>query len=151
MRNKVLGVLENIKLYTLGHLSPVMCSKYLYKKKYGTKLNLENPQKFNEKLMYLKLYNYIKNPVVWKCVDKYLVREYANNKGINNKNLPVLLSEYKNASEIDFDKLPNKFVLKCTHGYHFNIICENKNEFDIKKARKTLNKWLKTKFGYSTA
>ena len=135
----------------MGRTMPKTLSKILFRITQGKKLDLNNPTLFDEKLMWLKLNNYNNNPLVWKCCDKYLVREYAIAKGVSNSNLPTLLGEYQDANEIDFDKLPNKFVLKCTHGCGFNIICKNKKELDIDKTRKTLNKWLKKKFGYEAA
>lgn len=135
----------------IGFLFPVYLSKYLFFKTKNKKLNLKNPVWFNEKLMWLKLNNYNKNPLVMKCADKYAVREYLTQKGIPSENQVKILFIYKYASEIDFNILPSKFALKCSHGCGFNIICENKKKLDFLKTRRTLKKWLKTKFGYDTA
>lgn len=135
----------------LSHVNIVWASKYFYKNRTGKKLDIKNPKMFNEKLMWLKLYNYNKNPKIWKLVDKYTVREYLLEKGISEKNLPKLLHKYNSVSDINFEKLPKKFALKCTHGCGFNIICDNKEELDYNKTKQKLNKWLNTKFGYRTA
>jgi len=149
--------MNNIK-YKLKKEAKIMLSKYnnkryseiLYEGAFHKKIDWKNPTDFNEKLMYLKVFNYNNNPTVWACADKYQVRLYALNHGIKEKHLPELIGVYDNAKEIKEEKLPDKFVIKCTHGYGFNIICTDKKEFDIKKARRKLNKWQKTKFGYET-
>lgn len=133
------------------HVSPVLGSKVIYFLKFKKRLNLKNPTEFNEKLMWLKLNNYNNNELVWQCADKYTLRDYCTKKGIEEKYFPRLIGVYNSADEIDFEKLPNKFALKCTHGMGFNIICENKQQLDISNVKKQLNKWLNTKFGYESA
>ena len=88
---------------------------YLSIRYYATfhkKINLENPETFNEKLQWLKLYD--RNPKYTKMVDKYEVREYIKEK-IGEDYLIPLIGIYSNFQDIDFDKLPNQFVVKCTH------------------------------------
>lgn len=135
----------------VGKYFPIYRSKVNFKKIQKKELDLVNPKTFNEKLMYIKINNYFHNETVWKCADKYLVREYAIRCGISVNNLPKLLGVYENANEINFNKLPKKFALKCSHGCGFNIICTDKNKLDKEKAKKKLNKWLKTIFGYENA
>lgn len=135
----------------LSHFNIKLASKYFYKKRTGKKLDLNNPKNFNEKLMWLKLNCYNNDEKIWKLADKYEVRKYLLNKGVKEDNLPQILYKYESAYDIKYDELPEKFALKCTHGCGFNIICDNKSKFDLKKAQKKLNKWLKTKFGYRTA
>ncbi len=144
---KLKKVLKNF----LGKNFPVFYSKVLYFLRFKLRINLKDPSNFNEKLMWLKLNCYNNNPDVWKCSDKYLVRDYALKKGINEENLPKLLGVYQDANDIPYEKLPQKFALKCSHGCGFNIICTNKEELNIEKSNKQLNIWLKTKFGYSSA
>ena len=140
-------IYRRIKIF-VGHISPKLNSYMNYYTTFGKKLDLKNPQEFNEKLMYVKLNNYVKNPIVWKCSDKYTVRIFAKEHGISDANLTKLYGVYKNVDEINFSELPNKFVLKCSHGCGFNYIVENKNKLDIKKCKKCLSKWLKEKFGF---
>ena len=135
----------------MGKHFPVTYSKVLYRIRKKEKLNLKNPQKFNEKLMYLKLYHYFDNEIVWNCCDKYLVRKYALEKGVSEENLPRLIAKYDSVSEINYDILPQKFALKCSHGCGFNIICTDKGQLDIESTNKKLDKWLNTKFGYESA
>ncbi len=135
----------------IGRINPTLLSKILYRVSQHKKLNLKNPQLLNEKLMWLKIYLYNNDHTVWQCADKFLVRKYAKEHGVNEENLPKLLGVFKDANEIDFNSLPNKFALKCSHGCAFNIICTDKKELDFVKVRKQLNKWLNTKFGYASA
>lgn len=135
----------------IGKRHPVLLSYLLFYISQHKRLNLKNPLTFNEKLMWIKIHNYFHNPIVWRCADKYLVRNYAKSCGVSEHNLPKLLKVYQNAAEIDFDELPQRFALKCSHGYGFNVICTDKAKLDQEKTRKQLQKWLKTKFGYATA
>lgn len=125
-------------------ISPEMKIKLDYRISLGKGLNLKEPQDFNEKIQWLNLYSNNKDRV--KCSDKYLAREFFIEKGFENY-LPKLLGVYKNASEINFEELPNKFVLKCTHGCGYNIICKDKSKLDVENAKRKLNKWLKEDFG----
>lgn len=125
-------------------ISPEMKIKLDYRLSLGKKLNLKEPQDFNEKIQWLNLYSTNKDRV--KCSDKYLAREFFIEKEFENY-LPKLLGVYKNASEINFEELPNKFVLKCTHGCGYNIICKDKSKLDVEDAKRKLNKWLKEDFG----
>lgn len=136
------------KIQIVAHkiLSNEMLSKYYYRMFLHKELNLENPKSFNEKLQWYKLNYFPNNPLVVKCTDKYRVRNYVESKGLG-KYLTNLLGSWDDAREIEWDKLPNKFVLKCNHGCAYNILCSNKGEFDIKRVTKQLNKWLKEDFG----
>lgn len=120
--------------------SPVLASKYIYRHNTGKNLDLKNPVDFNEKLQWLKLY--WQNPLVVKCADKYEVREYAAKYGCE-KLLNQIYGIYEKTSEIDWENLPNKFVIRCTHGCGFNIICDDKNKLDKNQTIKQLDKWLK--------
>ena len=112
--------------------------------------NLKNPQTFNEKTTWLKLNDYNNNDLVSKCADKYGVREYVKSKGCDEI-LNEFYGVYNDFDEIDFDKLPNEFVIKCTHGCAYNIIVDSKNKFDKNIARKKIRRWKKEKYGYATS
>ena len=133
----------------LTFVSPTLSSKVIYRLHTGKKLNLKNPTLFNEKLMYLKLHDYRNNELVTNCSDKIKVRDYVSKCGYE-KILTDIYAIYNDASEINFDDLPNKFALKCNHGCGYNIICVDKKKLDINETIKKLNKWKKTKFGYET-
>lgn len=151
MLKKILNYIGKkvVKICTI--ISPKLGSYVIYFMKTGKILNLKNPKEFNEKLMYLKLNNYNYNELVWKCSDKYLMRDYCYSCGIPKENMTEIIKIYDNAIEINFDELPNKFAIKCTNGQGFNIICEDKSKLNYKKAIKKLDKWSKTKFGYESA
>jgi len=110
------------------------------------KLNLKNPQTFNEKIQWLKLYYYPKNSLVVNGSDKYAVREYIAEKGYGDKLVP-LLDVWGRAEDIDWDKLPDRFVLKCNHGCAYNIVVSDKSKLDKAATIKQLNEWLKEDFG----
>ena len=121
-------------------------TKIIFKNQLKYKPDLKNPQTFCEKLNWLKLNYWPDNELAIKCTDKYLVREYLEKNGLD-QHLNELYGSWDDARKIDFDKLPNQFILKCTHGCGFNIICEDKSKLDIKKTVKQLNKWLKEDYG----
>ena len=123
----------------LYKISPKLELKLLFRIKQGYKLNLKNPKTFNEKLQWIKLYD--KNPLMPKCVDKYTVRKYIS-EAIGDKYLIPLLAVYDNPDEIEYDKLPDRFVIKLNTGSGYNIIVKNKEELDRNKANRQLKKWL---------
>lgn len=136
------------ELQVLAHkvLSDELLSKIYYRIVLKKKLNLQNPETFNEKLQWLKLYYYPETSTVIQCSDKYAVRDYIASKGYADTLVP-LLGAWKRAEHIDWDVLPQKFVLKCNHGCAYNILCADKNSFDKGAAVKQLNTWLKEDFG----
>ena len=109
---------------------------YLYNKRW---LNLENPQSFNEKLNWMKLYYH--DPLSVKLVDKYLVKDYVASM-IGEEHVIPTLGHWNSFDEIDFDKLPNQFVLKTNHDSGGVVICRDKLSFDRKAAREKLTKSL---------
>lgn len=121
-------------------------SRFYFRVVLKKKLNLANPQTFNDKMQWLKLYYFPFNETVIKCADKYAVRDYIKKKGYGKLLVP-LVGNWKNAEQIEWGKLPDKFVLKCNHGCAYNILCNDKKKFDKKKAVHQLNKWMKEDFG----
>lgn len=114
-----------------------------YKLKLGKKLNLRNPQTFNEKLQWLKLYD--RNPQYIKMVDKYAVKEYVANI-IGDEYIIPTLGVWDSFDEIDFDSLPEQFVLKCTHDSGGLVICRDKSKLDKQYAREKITKSLKVNY-----
>lgn len=117
--------------------------KYL-KKKFklimGYDLDLENPRTFNEKLQWLKLYD--RKPEYTMMVDKYKVRDYIAAQ-LGEEYLIPLLGVWDDPEDIDFDALPNQFVLKCNHNSGLGMcICKDKSKLDIKKVKEDLRKGL---------
>lgn len=111
----------------------------------GEILDLENPQTFNEKIQWLKLYD--STPIKTRLADKYLVREWVKEK-IGEEYLIPLLGVWDKVEDIDFDKLPKQFVLKCNHGCGYNIIVTDKSKLDINKTKKQINEWLMEDFAF---
>lgn len=109
-------------------------------------VDLKNPKTFNEKIQWLKIHDYPNNQLVIDGADKYKVREYVKKKGIGDILVP-LIGHWDKPEEIDWIKLPDKFVLKCNHGCAYNIVCNNKNKFNKTEAIKKIKKWMKEDFG----
>ena len=120
--------------------------KLMYKIRTGKRLNISNPKTFNEKLQWLKLYD--RNPLYSQLVDKYEVRKYVS-KEIGDKYLIPLIGVYDNFSDINFEKMPNDFVIKCTHDSGGVIICRDKSTFNVHEAKDKINKSLKNNYFYS--
>lgn len=117
--------------------------KMLYKLKMKKNLNIENPQTFNEKLQWLKLYD--RNPEYTKMVDKILVKDYVASV-IGDEYIIPTLGIYDKFDDINFDQLPKSFVIKCNHDSGGLVICRDKSELNIKDARKKINRSLKTNY-----
>ncbi len=130
-------------LNILYRVSPVLEIKFLYFLKMHEKINLECPRTYNEKLNWLKLY--YRNDLMPKCADKYLARDYIEEKGYG-KYLPNLYWHGEKPEEIPFDTLPDSFVIKSTSGSGNNIIVHNKAELDIPSTIKTIKKWMMEKY-----
>ena len=108
----------------------------------GKRLDLKNPQSFNEKLQWLKLYD--RKPEYTQMVDKYAVKDYVANI-IGKEYIIPTLGVWDRPEDIDFDSLPNQFVLKTTHGGGGGgvVICKNKDCFDKVAAIKKLKRSMK--------
>ena len=115
--------------------------KYMYWSHFGKKLDLKAPKTFNEKLQWLKLY--YRDPDQIKLVDKYDVKSYIADT-IGEEYIIPTLGIYDSFDEIDFDALPEQFVLKCTHDSGSTVICLDKASFDVEAARKKLTGKLRT-------
>jgi hypothetical protein len=113
--------------------------KLQYRIKLGRPLNLDNPQRYTEKIQWYKI-NY-RNPVMMKCVDKYHVREYVESKGLGNI-LNELFFVVDSPEKIDFASLPEKFALKVTNGSETNIFCRDKSTLDEAATKQKLTDFL---------
>lgn len=135
---------RRIILNILSFVPDSIMLKIQYRIKTGRKLNLKNPERFTEKLQWYKLH--YRNELMKKCVDKYNVREYIKSCGLDDI-LNGCFGVYDSVSDIDFDALPNKFVIKKTNGSGgLNVlICRNKQDFDIEYAKKIMADWLADK------
>ena len=116
--------------------------KRRYLRRFHRPLSLEKPQAFTEKMQWLKFHD--RNPSHTVKADKYAVREFVK-ETIGEQYLVKLYGVYDRAEEIDFETLPDQFVLKATHSCKQNILCSDKNRLDRKGTIKQLNQWLQTK------
>lgn len=148
MSSKIIEIMKHpmYVFLTLGHkgyfnwMSDEIYIKIAHRIKIGKRLDLENPKTFNQKLQWLKLND--RNPEYTKLVDKYEVREYIRNK-IGEEYLVPIIGVWDDFDEINFESLPNQFVLKCTHDSGGLVICKDKYKLDINKAKKKILKSLK--------
>ena len=121
--------------------------KRLFKLKMGYELDLDNTKTFNEKLQWLKLYN--RNPEYTRIVDKYEFKNYITEKLGAEYVIPAI-GRWDKFEDIDFDALPDKFVLKCNHDSGGLVICKDKSKLDINAARKKINECLKRNYYYTS-
>ena len=123
--------------------------KFQYKYITHHKLNLKNPKRYTEKLQYLRLKVYPKDELVSKCAGRVGVREYVEEMGYK-ANLIEICGIFDKFDDINFDVLPDQFVMKCSHASSFNYLCFDKSKINKDELRKKFNKWLKTDYGRKT-
>lgn len=135
------------KICTLGMkvLPDKLYLTLLYQVRTGKKINWENPKSFNEKLNWLKLYD--RRPEYVMMADKYEVRKYIEEK-LGEEYLIPVLGVWNSVDEIDFSKLPEQFVLKCTHDSASVVICKDKHTFNKENAIERLKSSLKINYFY---
>ncbi len=140
-------MLKGIKRKVLFFLRWITSDRLYYQIRYFVAfkrpLDLKEPDTLMAKIIWLNLND--RNPIYTHLVDKYAVREYISQK-IGTKYLNTLYGVYEQVEDIDFTTLPKSFVLKGTHGADMILICRDKSQFDISKAKKTMRKWLSTNF-----
>lgn len=118
------------------NISDIEFAKLSYQKKMGIELNLENPVTLNDKLWYLKLSN--RDPLLAKCSDKYLARDYVKECGLEHI-LNDLYGIYNTADEIDFKQIPSPCFFKCNHTSGYNAIYDSSRPFDKRDFRRRFN------------
>ena len=109
----------------------------------GKKINWKNPQTYNEKLQWLKIYD--RQDSYTKMVDKYEAKEYVKNI-IGEEYIIPTIGIYDKFESIDFEKLPQQFVMKCTHDSGGLVICKDKKNLNIKEAKRKINQCLKVNY-----
>lgn len=123
-----------------------MFLKHVFKKKMGKNLNLREPKSFNEKMQWLKLYD--RNSIYTTMVDKYEAKVYVSNI-IGEEYIIPTLGIWDKFEDINFEELPEQFVLKCTHDSGGLVICRDKKQFDFTKAKDKINMCLKKNYYYA--
>lgn len=121
--------------------------KQWYQHTSGDILDLDNPRTYNEKIQWMKVYD--PDPRKTLLADKYLVRDWVAGK-IGEQYLTPLLGVYRKSSDIDFDSLPNQFVLKANHGFHMNAIVRDKSSENLDALRRTADSWLRDDFAFNS-
>jgi hypothetical protein len=130
---------RNISQWCHNSLSDKHVQSEMYQQQFGRPLNWEHPTTFNEKLQWMSL-NY-RRPIQTQLADKYAVREFVKERG-SESSLNDLYGVWDNPADINFDVLPNSFILKVTHGSGQNMICKDKADFKIVSARRQLAQWM---------
>ena len=140
---------NQLKTLSYNHLDPELYPHSLrlwYQDVSGNPLNLENPETYNEKIQWMKVYDH--DPLKTRLSDKYLVRDWIKEK-IGEEYLIPLLAVYRSADEIDFNSLPDSFVLKANHGSAMNCIVRNKSAENLNAIRSRAKGWLSKNFSFA--
>lgn len=138
---KILESFLNSRISLIIPTKPYL--KVVFRHKMHYKLNLKRPKNFNEWIQWTKVY--YKNPKYPILMDKIAVKKVVAKK-IGKEYLIPSIGTYSNFDEINFNKLPNQFVIKCNHDSKSTVVCKDKSTFDIDNAKKIINKHLKTPF-----
>ncbi len=131
------------KQYLLNLIPDRLFVFALYYKYQHKVLHLRRPRTYTEFIQWMKIYGGLERYT--KLVDKYEVREYVADK-IGEQYLIPLLGVYTSFDEIDFDSLPNQFVLKGTHGCGYNLIVSDKSKLDRAAAKADFDRWMSENF-----
>ncbi len=127
-------------------LSDEIYIRMKYRVAFQRKLELKKPKRYNDKLQWIKLYD--RKPLYTTMVDKYEAKAYVADK-IGEQYIIPTFGVWDSVDDIDFDALPNQFVLKCTHDCGGNIICKDKTLLDVKAAKKKLRRCLRHNYYWS--
>lgn len=136
--------LKNIKVM-FRFLPDKVYIQFYYFLKFKSFCDLKNPQTYNEKLNWLKLHD--RNPLYTKMVDKYDVKKYVS-RLIGDEYIIPTLGVWNHFEEINFNELPNQFVIKCTHDSEGIVICKDKSKLDLEEAKVKIEDALKCNFYY---
>lgn len=141
--------LNSLKMKLTYNISDEVFAKIKYKENTGKKLNLDNPKYFNEKLWWLKINN--RNALMTKCSDKFEVRHYLEEIGLNNLLIDIY-GAYDSANDVPFDKMHGKYFIKCTHVSGINVFYDSNNNDDFNKELffKKFNTTLKINYYYQS-
>lgn len=137
---KIYEIKNQRKIDKINSMSDEEYAQWKYQLRTGKTLNLENPQTFDERIWYLKIN--VRDPLNNKCSDKYRVREYVKECGLEFI-LNELYAAYSSVEEIDFDSLPERCFLKCNNGSGANMIYDRNKEFEYERFKIEFKKALK--------
>ena len=145
-RERVFNFFDNRHL--LDWMDDERYLKLAFKAKMGYPLDLDRPRTFNQKLQWLKLYD--RKPLYTQLVDKYAVRQYIAEKIGEEHLIPLVGGPWNSAGEIDFDALPEQFVLKCNHDSGGLVVCRDKSSLDRETVKQKLDQHLKANYYMSS-
>lgn len=146
LRNHLVYIYEELVLLKRRIVKPEKHIRRMFYRRVGYPLNLDNPKTYNEKLQWLKLYWHY--PLLTTLVDKHLVKDYVA-KEIGKQFIIPTLGVWDNVNDIDWESLPEQFVLKCTHDSGGIVICQDKAHLDKGAIQKRLKKCMSRNFYYS--
>ena len=126
---------------------PKIISK-IYKKSMGHVLNWDDLQTYTEKMQWEKIFN--KDPMKAVLADKYRVRDWVSTK-IGDEYLIPLLGCWKSFDDIDFESLPNQFVLKTNHGNGTNLIVKDKTALNYREVKRTFDDWMEIDYAFTNS
>jgi len=144
---KIIELLPLRVLKKMKFLPQAWFVEYMYEYYTGKKLDLKNPIEFNQKIQWYKVF--FQPKILNKLVDKYAVREYVSEK-IGSQYLNECYAVYDKVSDVDFDILPNKFVLKAVQASSYNLIVEDKSKLNKFSTKLKIFKWLHRSQYYRT-
>lgn len=128
--------------------NPKKWAGFVFQYKFGRPLNWDAPKDLNEKINWLK---FNRDTTLWtELSDKYRMKKYVEERGFGQY-IPKLYGQWDRAEDVNWDSLPNQFVMKVNNGSGDVIICKDKSHFDCKAAKEQMKKLLKTKFGNKMA
>lgn len=130
--------------------NPVKAAYYGYRCVFWKRPDFRKPVNINEKLQILKTGKYYNNPLITTCVDKFQVKKYLEELGYGDL-CAKLYGVYDKPQEIEWEKLPERFVIKCNHGCDYNILCDSKEKIQKEKIERTISGWLEEEYWRTTA
>ena len=149
MNNRIKWIIKSVYFFGQRCLMIIPDEQFIkmkYRHVFGKKINLDNPLSYSEKLNWLKLYD--RKPEYSRYVDKLEAKKIAA-ETIGEEYIIPTIGVWNSFSEIDFDKLPNAFVLKCTHDSGSFILCSDKSKFDYKFAKLKINAEMKRNYHWA--
>lgn len=129
--------------FVLDHMPDSLYVKFRLSQKVGYNPNIRKPRTFNEKLQWLKLNE--RDPIYTTMVDKYVVKDYVANI-IGEEYIIPTIGIWDSFDKIDFESLPEKFVMKCTHDSGGLVICKDKSRLDLLAAREKIEASLRNDY-----
>lgn len=142
--NKIKKQIASFVFHTPKFWSDKAYLQIMFRLKMGKKLNVDCPKSFSEKLQWLKLYN--RKPEYTMMVDKVKVKDYVASV-LGKEYIIPTLGVWENSDDIDFDKLPDRFVLKCNHNSGTGMyICKDKSKMEVEKVKAELRKGLRENY-----